>query len=250
MKNILLTSAIVAVMSYPASALDANNHIEPSPETDCVESTLGTATGPANLEADWTANTINLEWYNEDTKLTVPTTSNTCRYDGQITLPSTNPEKTGYTFRGWQVKVAGFDLSALFDSGPLHYCSGSKYDTLSVDACNDNMAWATEYGNGILKGIASCNNTPGDGESYENPIFRKIYNEEDIPTQPENAFNQNSTGRYCWCKATGVDPEKDGTYVDLHEVWVYGNIYDADENTTAEEACAESCRYVCGSDFS
>ena len=106
MKNIFLTSAIIAIMSYPAIALDENNHIEPSPETDCVESTLGTATGPANLEADWTANTINLEWYNEDTKLTVPTTSNTCRYDGQITLPSTNPTKTGYTFRGWQVRAA------------------------------------------------------------------------------------------------------------------------------------------------
>ena len=67
---------------------------------------MGTATGPANLEADWTANTINLEWYNEDTKLTVPTTSNTCTYDGGITLPSTNPTKTGYTFRGWQVRAA------------------------------------------------------------------------------------------------------------------------------------------------
>ena len=67
---------------------------------------MGTATGPANLEADWTANTINLEWYNEDTKLTVPTTSNTCRYDGGITLPSTNPTKTGYTFKGWKVRRA------------------------------------------------------------------------------------------------------------------------------------------------
>ena len=112
MKKLFLTSAIIAVMSCPAIALDANNHIQPSPTNDCVESTLGTATGPANLEADWTANTINLEWYNEDTKLTVPTTSNTCTYDGGITLPSTNPTKTGYTFKGWKVRSAASQVSA------------------------------------------------------------------------------------------------------------------------------------------
>ena len=99
--KIILSIIAIAIIT-PTYAKDSNNHIEPSPTNDCVESTLGTATGPANLEADWTANTLTIDWYNGDTKLS----SNTCRYDGQITLPSTNPTKTGYTFRGWQVRAA------------------------------------------------------------------------------------------------------------------------------------------------
>ena len=128
MKNIFLTSAIIAVMSCPAIALDGNDHIQPSPTNDCVESTLGTATGPANLEADWTANTINLEWYNEDTKLTVPTISNTCTYDGGITLPSTNPTKTGYTFKGWQVRAAQtIDCSTIVDNNTCNNTLGCAF---------------------------------------------------------------------------------------------------------------------------
>lgn len=50
--------------------------------------------------ADWTANTITLNW-------TDPSGANTyqpgsCQYDGDVTIPPT-PTRTGYTFGGWRV---------------------------------------------------------------------------------------------------------------------------------------------------
>lgn len=49
--------------------------------------------------AVFNANTINVNWHPENGN---PSTSNTCTYDGSITLPA-QPEKTGYTFKGWKV---------------------------------------------------------------------------------------------------------------------------------------------------
>ena len=66
---------------------------------DCDSETLETNSGSTTLTAQWTANTITLNWYNGDTQY--PT--NTCTYDSGITLPS-QPTKTGYNFVGWKVK--------------------------------------------------------------------------------------------------------------------------------------------------
>ena len=48
------------------------------------------------------ANTIDIDWYNGNTKVE----SNQCTYDSTITLP-TQPNKTGYTFNGWKIKASG-----------------------------------------------------------------------------------------------------------------------------------------------
>lgn len=58
--------------------------------------------GNGTLYAKWTPNTIDLNWYAVDGDAT-PYNTNTCTYDGAITLPSTNPNRTGYTFNGWAV---------------------------------------------------------------------------------------------------------------------------------------------------
>ena len=47
------------------------------------------------------ANSININWYNENEIHE----SNQCTYDGTISLPSTNPTKVGYTFSGWRLKT-------------------------------------------------------------------------------------------------------------------------------------------------
>ena len=234
MKNIFLTSAIIAVMSCPAIALDGNDHIQPSPTNDCVESTLGTATGPANLEADWNANIINLEWYNEDTKLTVPTTSNTCRYDGQITLPSTNPEKTGYTFRGWQVRVAqqclpsDFNYNNITDSSPFGYTTlnGNAGDNESTYGLTRGSGeWVVDYGNaGVIKGMARCSLTSG--------TFSQ-------PGNPTDNLNQEGA-KYCWCQINGFDANKDKEYCQVASPsWVFSYAYGS------ASGCASLCAFYC-----
>ena len=224
MKNIFLTSAIIAVMSCPAIALDANDHIQPSPTNDCVESTLGTATGPANLEADWNANTINLEWYDEDTKLTVPTTSNTCRYDGGITLPSTNPEKTGYTFKGWQVREqclpSDFNYNNVTSSSPIGYTkldgnTGSNESTYGLT--RGSGEWAVDYDNaGVIKGMAKCSAKSGNnnGNTWTNASSEWSASESELTSAGD--------GGNCWCQITGYDANKDKNYCPVASLsWVF-----------------------------
>ena len=50
-----------------------------------------------------TPNTINLTWYSVGD--TVYET-NQCTYDQPITLPATNPTRTGYTFAGWRLRTS------------------------------------------------------------------------------------------------------------------------------------------------
>ena len=68
----------------------------------CDNDTLNKYTGTANVEINWEPNTINLNWYNGDEKLTVANNAQSCVYDGTLTVP-TQPTKPGYTFNGWKV---------------------------------------------------------------------------------------------------------------------------------------------------
>ncbi|MFQ6778254.1 MAG: InlB B-repeat-containing protein, partial [Alphaproteobacteria bacterium] len=110
MKNkILLTSTLALAISVPAMAAD------PTPTTvtstsSCTETTLGTATGPVDIEADWQANTINLTWdANNGTVSGIQNT--TCTYADTFELP-TSITRTGYEFAGWLVKNGPAQCSA------------------------------------------------------------------------------------------------------------------------------------------
>ena len=54
----------------------------------CDNATLSKYNGTADIEINWEPNTIGLTWYDGDTQLNVPTASQTCTYDGMITVPS------------------------------------------------------------------------------------------------------------------------------------------------------------------
>ena len=69
----------------------------------CDNATLSQYSGTVNAEIDWEPNVIGITWYDGDTKLTVPTESQSCTYDNVITVPP-QPTKLGYTFNGWKVK--------------------------------------------------------------------------------------------------------------------------------------------------
>lgn len=103
-KNIIVL--LVAILfTTPVIATGVNGD-----SASCTNNTLDTYSGTSNLSANWDANTIHLHWYTDETsttELTVPTTSQTCVYDGILTPPpvSSVPQKTGYTFAGWQVRA-------------------------------------------------------------------------------------------------------------------------------------------------
>ena len=61
---------------------------------------------PTDLYADYTPNTINLNWYLDEsatTPMTVPTASQHCTYDTKIVLPP-EPTRPGYIFSGWRLR--------------------------------------------------------------------------------------------------------------------------------------------------
>ena len=244
MKKLFITSAVAIAISVPAMAdpVTPNIAVGTNP-ADCTEPVLGTTSGTSNLEANWTANTLYLQWYDDvDGNEIIPNNNaaNTCTYDSGITVPSNTLTKTGYTFAGWQVKVApsGFDLSTLDAS-----INGSSYSYIKFDgtvskknkntssrapsahSITENGEWAAEFSYGTVKGIARCS-LVGAGAARG-----------DIG-DPTDDFNR---GRYCWCQATGFDANKDGDYESVGSSrWVFLQGIDKAAN------CVLNCTSACG----
>ena len=102
MKKVLLLFLFIFSLPTFASGIAADSVSAP-----CTNNTLETYSGNSNLQADWQPNVINLTWYNENEKLTVQSAAQSCVYDGALTIPSTQPTRTGYTFAGWKVRLPG-----------------------------------------------------------------------------------------------------------------------------------------------
>lgn len=207
---------------------------------ECVYDTLNTYTGPATITANWRANTINLNWYDNNTIMTPSnTTANTCTYDNRITLPSTNPTKTGYTFTGWEV-MSQYDFSTIpinIDGTKRWAKSNSCYYAENTDAaasvsCNSDTnfeelcqnEWKVKFNHGDLYGMAGCSNTLGTLA---------------IPGDPTI-----SDGIYCWCKATGYKITNSDTInaPTTNLAWVFD-----DHNSTTPANCISMCASRCAS---
>lgn len=244
MNKKIIVSVIIMLTTLPvfASGINANS-------ATCNNSTLQTYTGTSNLSANWTPNTINITWYNDDTQFA----SNSCTYGGALTMPNSIPQKTGYTFVGWRVRQTASGICGLTSSAiDLNVSSGYSYDdyTSGTDKCyyippiseyteipcsNTNISdlgpqeWKVNSVNGTYKGIASCNNTDPGSDGYEDEVEEEIMtqleNEEITEEQamnllfyrvhshysaPANTFTGAETGgAVCWCKATGFTPNGD-----------------------------------------
>jgi len=215
MKNITLTSIIAISIAAPAFGavgdLKINKNASSAP---CTSATLDTPTGPAALEADWTANTITINW---DAKNGTTLPSTQCTYDDTITLPAT-PTKAGYTFGGWAVKVSGGG-----QSGPAQ-CSLSGLDTsvFPDDYGHSGMTWYADFSYGRVAGEALCSSTE---TSFD-----------ELGTPDETA----NSGSYCWCRATSYTPTGSEACSVSSPVWVgcYSDFEDDSE-------CADSCGFEC-----
>ena len=210
----------------------------------CDSSTIGTTTGPANLQADWTANTINLDFYSNDTKVG----TGTCSYDGAINLPSTPTVPTGYTFGGWRLRAA---------AAPVQQCSlsgvdwdlggtGNAYKQLSGGVgpnVNQDVAsygitqpgeWAVRFSYGQVNGVAKCSSKTGDNSSYSWT--------NDSGNLTALGGELGTTGGACWCKITSFT-ENDSQCNFVGDTYIY---YDSFANyDVCKDGCASGCsRYV------
>ena len=155
----------------------------------CNNSTLETYTGTSNLSANWTPNTINITWYNDDTQFA----SNSCTYGGALTMPNSIPQKTGYTFVGWRVRqvtgssyLCNLTNQILSTSGNYRYTRSDDYygetdyctsaiggdnsDYTAISCSNNEFSdlgmneWKVVFNHGTMKGFSSCNNTEAPDE--------------------------------------------------------------------------------------
>ena len=90
--------------------------------------------------------------------------------------------------------------------------------------------WTSGATQGTMKGIASCNNVPGNNSNN--------WAAGDSLPANSNLASTETTGRYCWCKPTSWTPSG-GSEQSLSAAWVF--LY-ADRDASD---CANLCAYDC-----
>ena len=241
MKRVLLTSGMILCVSIPSYATGSGFTQSESTATGnaltvsnaCVEPRLGVYEGPTTLNAVWNPNTINITW-DDNGATTAHTGGDTsCVYDDSVTLP-TAPQRIGFIFRGWGVGTSGFDLSTLDAS-----INGTRYGYVLANGDTYNPAvyglttsdlgkWGTLFPYGKVIGESICSSTGG------------AYAQSGIP-------DENTNGKYCWCKATGYvsgDTNSSTLTGNVQPVssasWVFSDDYGS------SGACAYACADGCG----
>ena len=207
----------------------------------CTNTTLETYSGNSNLSADWQPNEIKLRWYNGNTLMDVQSSANTCTYDGTLAVPSTAPNRTGYTFTGWTVRPEiNFATIPTNINGTERWAKGwyenadyCIYDTNTGSAWNVNCdsdatynelqtyEWEVYYEHGVLYGMSLCSTTSGSWGQPGTPTI--------------------GTGQYCWCKATGYKATNASVISGSSSVlsWVFCPINGSDVDCT--KSCADLC---------
>ena len=130
----------------------------------CDNDTLNKYTGTANVEINWEPNIIQLGWYDGNTKLDVPSSAQSCTYDGVVTVPP-QPTKPGYTFNGWKVMgvPSGYTRLDYIEGGQnlnayinLGFPATPTMQTLLTASIGMNGDGVTQYGQQIIFGASNA----------------------------------------------------------------------------------------------
>ena len=254
MKKIFSLSIIAMIIAMPAFATGIAKDVNPA---DCNSTSLGTTSGTSNLQASWQPNTLNIEWYDGDTRITPSNyQARTCTYDSGITVPANPPTKEGFAFAGWTVKVIvpPVDVSHInasldaYDKGyarannygaDLCYINGSSNPVAyGKDNCSQSIMadlalydWKTRFNYGWIYGTSFCSATNGHLSG----------NGQDYTVRPD----ENTEGSYCYCKLIGYTPYKGVKQNVNNSVYVFLNNV---EGTI--QGCKKYCAYFCAENFS
>ena len=129
----------------------------------CTNNTLETYSGNSNLSADWQPNTINLTWYNEQEKLTVQQSAQSCVYDGTLSIPATQPTRVGYTFAGWKVRLPGTYTELQYIQG-----TGTQWiDTNFIPDSNTRLRTKLQVDSGVNNSGSCFSGSMGANTGFE-----------------------------------------------------------------------------------
>ena len=154
MKRILILLMIIVSADSFATGI---GNVASAP---CDNDTLSKYNGTADVEINWEPNTIGLNWYDGDTKLTVDNSAQSCVYDGTLTVPA-QPTKPGYTFNGWKVirVPGGFTELEYLESTGTQYIDMNinvKANTLAEFEYQYTATNVSNYVFGQIKGYGAC----------------------------------------------------------------------------------------------
>ena len=219
----------------------------------CTNNTLETYSGNSNLSADWQPNEIQLRWYNNNTLMDVQTAANTCTYDDTLTVPSTAPTRTGYTFAGWTVRPE-MDFSTLNTNSTIiarygkgvggGHC-GYTEDGVSYEGNCSNYKDITEFNDlsaqeakivfehGALYIMGKCSDKSGNNNDLNFDNDKSNW----AATSADLDVVTNGEKRYCWCKTTGYKPNNQST--------IYGPSKQLDFVFVRIDAYVGHCKYIC-----
>ena len=213
-----------------------------SNNNDCDNGTLTTYSGSVELEADWSANNVDITFYNGDSEYT----TGQCTYDGTLTLPSTDPTKDGYTFDGWKVRRVAAAQCSLVD---LVITSGFALDSENIQyiSQNGNNTWGNTTGlnpgefraifdDGTMKATSLCSAWGGD--EFEGDYY--FTNKADWSATDNEVNNANGIKRYCWCKVIDYKSNNNETCDVSTASWVL-RINDF----LSESDCISNCTFSC-----
>lgn len=210
------------------------------------------------FSAQWTGNTISVNWYDGEDELTGENVAGSCTYGNTFNVPTPTP-RTGYVFTGWVAtipEVEDFDLTTLDPEvpGDNYYAIGYSqyekaeacYDTDSYEnndwgrfftSCPDaefsdlnRFEWKTVFDYGTIYGVSLCSETDAGWDPTTG-------------TPTENADDEHFEPSYCWCKATRYS--QNGAELPVTpSVWV-GGVGGILLGSTPSYGCRENCAAVC-----
>jgi len=174
------------------------------------------------------ATDVGLAWYDNGSTISGPSS---CTVGGTFT-PPTPPARPGYRFTGWKAYVRcgipDLDTSTIgiaFGHARLNGDAGSNE---SIYGLTTPGQWATQFSYGVVYGMANCNSTSGTSNVAA-------------------TITTASSGRYCWCQATGFTPTSSSytsgpqcTVSPASSSWVFR------ENYGTPATCARFCTNSCG----
>lgn len=195
--------------------------------------------GNATCVAQWGQNIVNLLWNdNGATTAHSGTQSDSCLYGpGDITVPTTPPTRTGYSFSGWKVTDWWHRLLDTF-VGAVRECY--FYRAPNGDSgFNANNGTCVSYAHSV-----SSNNTWGVVYHNTNATRIVIIGTATCSNQSTTLYatgNPGATdGQYCWCRITSYTRgDISEQYNDLP--WVYA------ADLSANGCRSTSCLSRCGS---
>ena len=208
------TICFLSIISIPPTFADNETPSYITNSSNCNQGVLQTDTGPAALEANYSANTINTTWYSNGTTLSGNGVPSSCIYDAAL-VPPTPDARPGYTFGGWRVHVAApaclipsTDVSnnaedesmGCLDINGAGLCAGKGgFDQNAPNyGISDPGEWGVSWSNGDkVTGVALCSAHGGNNHSDQ-----WGGNSSDWTSDETTLTSATGETQYCWCKAT------------------------------------------------